>query len=75
MNTVNAIKIFGAGGLKVTPAVPEKHIINFFWPNHHEISINWDENGNQLSFPLKQNFSFLFLGVKFESKGIKSPKA
>ena len=32
MNTGNAIKIFGAGGLKVTCAVPEKHIINFFWP-------------------------------------------
>ena len=34
MNTGNAIKIFDAGGLKVTRAVPEKHIINFFWPNH-----------------------------------------
>ena len=33
MNTGNAIKIFDAGGLKVTRAVPEKHIINFFWPN------------------------------------------
>ena len=33
MNTENAIKIFDAGGLKVTWAVPEKHIINFFWPN------------------------------------------
>ena len=32
MNTGNAIKIFDAGGLKVTRAVPEKHIINFFWP-------------------------------------------
>ena len=31
MNTGNAIKIFDAGGgLKVTWAVPEKHIINFF---------------------------------------------
>ena len=31
MNTGNAIKIFDAGGrLKVTRAVPEKHIINFF---------------------------------------------
>ena len=29
----NAIKIFDAGGLKVTRAVPEKHIINFLWPN------------------------------------------
>ena len=32
MNTGNAIKIFGAGQLKVKQAVPEKHIINFFWP-------------------------------------------
>ena len=32
MNTGNATKIFDAGGLKVTLAVPEKHIINFFWP-------------------------------------------
>ena len=32
VNTENAIKIFDAGGLKVTRAVPEKHIINFFWP-------------------------------------------
>ena len=31
VNTRNAIKIFNAG-LKVTWAVPEKHIINFFWP-------------------------------------------
>ena len=30
MTTENAIKIFGAGGLKVTRVVPEKHIINFF---------------------------------------------
>ena len=30
MNTGNAIKILGAGGLKMTRAVPEKHIINFF---------------------------------------------
>ena len=30
MNTGNAIKIIDAGGLKVTRAVPEKHIINFF---------------------------------------------
>ena len=33
VNTGNAIKIFDAGGLKVMRAVPEKHIINFFWPN------------------------------------------
>ena len=33
VNTGNAIKNFDAGGLKVTRAVPEKHIINFFWPN------------------------------------------
>ena len=32
MSTGNAIKIFDAGGLKVTRAVPEKHIIHFFWP-------------------------------------------
>ena len=32
MNTGNAIKIFDAGGLNVMRAVPEKHIINFFWP-------------------------------------------
>ena len=32
VNTGNAIKIFDAGGLKVTRAVPEKQIINFFWP-------------------------------------------
>ena len=32
MNTENAMKIFDAVGLKVTWAVPEKHIINFFWP-------------------------------------------
>ena len=37
MNTGNAIKIFDAGGLKVTRAVPEKHIINFFWPYFHEM--------------------------------------
>ena len=37
MNTGNAIKIFDAGGLKVTRAVPEKHIINFFWPNGSSI--------------------------------------
>ena len=30
VNIENAIKIFDAGGLKVTRAVPEKHIINFF---------------------------------------------
>ena len=30
MKTGNAIKIFYAGGLKVTWAVPEKRIINFF---------------------------------------------
>ena len=30
MNIGNAIKIFGAGGLKVTWGVPEKHIIYFF---------------------------------------------
>ena len=35
MNTENAIKIFGAG-VEGDGAVPEKHIINFFWPkvNH-----------------------------------------
>ena len=33
MNTGNAIKIFDAGRLKVTRAVPEKHIINFFGLN------------------------------------------
>ena len=33
MNTGNAIKIFGAGGLKVTRVVPEKHIIIFFGLN------------------------------------------
>ena len=32
VNTGNAIKIFDPGGLKVTQAAPEKHIINFFWP-------------------------------------------
>ena len=32
MNTGNGIQIFDAGGLKVTQAVPEKHIINF-WPH------------------------------------------
>ena len=32
VNTGNAMKIFDAGGLKVTRAVPEKHIINFLWP-------------------------------------------
>ena len=32
VNTANAIKNFDAGGLKVTRAVPEKHIINFFGP-------------------------------------------
>ena len=32
VNTGKAIKIFDAGGLKVTQAVHEKHIINFFWP-------------------------------------------
>ena len=37
MNTGNAIKIFDAGGLKVTRAVPEKHIINFFWPNTGQV--------------------------------------
>ena len=37
MNTENAIKIFDAGGLKVTRAVPEKHIINFFWPKFGKI--------------------------------------
>ena len=37
MNIGNAIEIFGAGGLKVTRAVPEKHIINFFWPNYYKI--------------------------------------
>ena len=31
VNTANAIKILD-GGLKVTRAVPEKHLINFFWP-------------------------------------------
>ena len=30
MNTGNAIIIFDAGGLKVTQAVPVKHIIDFF---------------------------------------------
>ena len=40
MNTGNAIKIFGAGGLKVTRAVPEKHIINYFWPNGWYFSTN-----------------------------------
>ena len=33
MNTGNAIKIFDAGGLKVTRAVAEKHINNFFGLN------------------------------------------
>ena len=33
VNTGNAIKIFDAGGLMVTRAVPEKHIINFFGLN------------------------------------------
>ena len=33
VSTGNAIKIFDAGGLKVTWAVPEKHIINFFGLN------------------------------------------
>ena len=40
MNTGNAIKIFGAGGLKVTWAVPEKHIINFFWPKVQILGIS-----------------------------------
>ena len=31
MNTGNAIKIFDVGGLKVTRAVPEKHIINYIY--------------------------------------------
>ena len=30
MNTGNVIKIFDAGRLKVTRAMPEKHINNFF---------------------------------------------
>ena len=30
--TWNTINIFGAGGLKVTKPVPEKHVNNFYWP-------------------------------------------
>ena len=44
MNTGNAIKIFDAGGLKVTRAVPEKHIINFFWPYQYVIDA-YGKNG------------------------------
>ena len=37
MNTGNVIKIYDVGGgLKVMWAVPEKHIINFFWPYWHK---------------------------------------
>ena len=58
MNTGNAIKNFGAGGLEVTRAVPEKHIINFFWPNIQkmqaaptQISLYWAE---ELAFILPE---------------------
>ena len=45
VNIGNAIKIFDAGGLKVTRAVP-KNIINFFWPNCNLIcKLTMDKTG------------------------------
>ena len=47
MNTGNAIKIFDAGGLKVTRAVPEKHIINFFWPYKLHFNVQYIQMYNK----------------------------
>ena len=63
VNTENELKTFDAGGLKVTRAVPEKHINNFFWPYDNFRFGNLDDKNYSIAtFIISNQYNSQLLG-------------